>query len=96
MENTGAVSPIGRSAAEAADQRAARSATYRNERERFRKSRAVAWMVIKLRMKHNLTQQELAALVGTSHSVIARIENGRTRTTSRTVRRIVSAVGDNE
>jgi len=49
-------------------------------------------MVIKLRTKHNLTQQELATLAGTSHSVIARIENGRTKTTLRTLRRIVTAV----
>jgi transcriptional regulator with XRE-family HTH domain len=50
-------------------------------------------LVIKLRAKHNLTQHELARLVGTSHSAISRIESGQHKTSVETLRRIATALG---
>lgn len=37
----------------------------------------VAYQILELRRKHELTQQELAKKIGTTQSVIARIEQGR-------------------
>jgi ribosome-binding protein aMBF1 (putative translation factor) len=87
-----AVSPIGSTVAEAAARRAARSPEYRAERERLREFEDIARLVIKFRAKNNLTQQELAKLVGTSHSAISRIESGQHKTSVETLRRIAKAL----
>src|SRR6266568_3161651 len=86
------VSPIGSTVEEAAARRAARSPEYRAERERLREFEDVARLVIRFRAKHNLTQQELAQLVGTSHSAISRIESGQHKTSVETLRRIAKAL----
>src|SRR5713226_2711135 len=86
------VSPIGSTVAEAAARRAARSPEYRAERERLREFEDIARLVIRFRAKHNLTQQELAKLVGTSHSAISRIESGQHKTSVETLRRIAKAL----
>lgn len=91
-EERALVSPIGTTATEAAARRAARSPEYRAERDRLREFEDVARLVIKLRAKHNLTQQELARLVGTSHSAISRIESGQHKTSVETLRRIAKAL----
>ncbi len=44
-------------------------------------------------MEKGLTQEELAHLVGTSHSQISRIESGRHKTNFETLRRIADALG---
>jgi transcriptional regulator with XRE-family HTH domain len=44
-------------------------------------------------MDHDLTQEQLAARVGTSHSQISRIESGRHRPNITTLRRIGDALG---
>lgn len=86
------VSPIGSTAREAAQRRAARSPEYRAERERLREFEDIARLVINFRAKRNLTQQELARLVGTSHSAISRIESGQHKTSVETLRRIAKAL----
>src|SRR3989442_6590729 len=85
--------PIGATAAEAAARRAVRRPQYRAERERLSEFEDVARLVIKFRMRQNLTQQELAQRVGTSHSAISRIESGQHKTSVETLRRIASALG---
>lgn len=86
------VSPIGTTATEAAARRAARSPEYRAERDRLREFEGIARLVISLRAKHSLTQQELAGLVGTSHSAISRMESGQHKTSVETLRRIAKAL----
>lgn len=88
-----AMSPIGSTAHEASSRRAARDATYREQWEANAVAREIAWQVVKYRMEHNLTQQELAARVGTSHSQISRIESGRHQTSVGTLRRIGEVFG---
>lgn len=79
-------------ATEAAAGWAARSLEYRAERDRLREFEDVARLVIRLRAKRGLTQQQLARLVGTSHSAISRIESGRHKTSVETLRRIARAL----
>ena len=86
------LSPIGRTAEEASRGRAARNATYRALKEKHEPFREVAWLLIKYRMDHGLTQQQLADKVGTSYSQISRIERGQHETSIRTLRRIAEAL----
>jgi ribosome-binding protein aMBF1 (putative translation factor) len=84
-------SPIGTSASEAAHRRAAASATYRAEQARLEPYEAIARQVIALRARHGLSQEELAARIGTSHSQVSRIESGQHKTSVETLRRIAEA-----
>ncbi len=86
------VSPTGTPAVVAAARRAERSPAYRAEQARLAEFERVARLVIKFRAKSNLTQEELARLVGTSHSAISRIETGQHRTGVETLRRIAKAL----
>lgn len=86
------ISPVGMAAAEAATRRAARSPGYRRAREAKEGYREIAWLLIRYRMDHGLSQQELAQRVGTSCSQISRIENGRQRTSLETLLRIAHAL----
>ncbi len=49
--------------------------------------------LIAARMRAGLTQGDVAALMGTTQSVVARIESGRGSPSMRTVQRFASAVG---
>ena len=49
--------------------------------------------LIAARMKAGLTQGDVAARMGTTQSVVARIESGRGTPSMRTVQRFASAVG---
>jgi transcriptional regulator with XRE-family HTH domain len=52
-----------------------------------------ALLVREARSRAGLTQRALAALAGTSQSVVARIEAGQTRPGSDTLRRLLEAAG---
>jgi transcriptional regulator with XRE-family HTH domain len=52
-----------------------------------------AYQVTRLRIMRGLTQKQLADLVGTKQSSIARLESGRTQPTVSFLRRIVHALG---
>jgi len=84
--------PVGTPAAVASEDRAARSAVYRAQREARADYREIAWLLIKYRMDHGLTQQELADRVGTSYSQISRIESGRYKTSLDSLLRIAHAL----
>jgi DNA-binding XRE family transcriptional regulator len=86
------VSPIGTPVEAASQRRAARSEAYRAQRAAREGYREVAWLLIRYRMDHDLTQQQLADLVGTSHSQISRIESGRHSTNVDTLLRIARAL----
>jgi ribosome-binding protein aMBF1 (putative translation factor) len=84
-------SPIGAAASEAAQRRAAASAAYRAERARLEPYEAIARQVIALRARYGLSQEELAARMGTSHSQVSRIESGQHKASVETLRRIAEA-----
>jgi ribosome-binding protein aMBF1 (putative translation factor) len=86
-------SPIGTAASEAKRRRARRSPAYRAEQQRLAQFEEFARMVIKHRAARGLSQEELARLVGTSHSAISRIESGRHKTSVDTLQRIAQALG---
>ena len=87
-----AKSPVGQTADEAAPRRASQSPEYRVQRAALAGCREIAWLLIKFRRDKGLSQQELADLVGTSHSQISRIESGRHRTNLDTLTRIAHAL----
>jgi len=86
-------SPIGQSAAEARSRRARQSPEYRAEQARLAPYEELARMIIRLRMDQDLTQEALAARVGTSKTAISRLESGQHAPTAETLRKIASAFG---
>lgn len=86
------VSPVGKTASEAAALRASRSAAYRSEQAARAPFQEIAWLLIKYRMDKGLTQQELAEKVGTSYTQISRIESGRHKPNVETLLRIAHAL----
>lgn len=93
-------SPIGRSAAEASAERAARSPEYREAREEYarirelRKSNPIAGHLRERRFELGLTQQEVAAAAGTSHTAISRLERGAHTPNLETLRRIAAVLDE--
>jgi ribosome-binding protein aMBF1 (putative translation factor) len=85
------LSPIGTTHRAASRRRAQRSAAYREELRRLAPYEGLARIVIARRQALDLTQQELAERVGTSHSVISRIESGQHPTSVTTLRRLADA-----
>jgi ribosome-binding protein aMBF1 (putative translation factor) len=84
-------SPIGSTHRSASRRRAQRSAVYREELRRIAPYEGIARIVIARRQALGLTQQELAERIGTSHSVISRIESGQDPTSVTTLRRLADA-----
>src|SRR5713101_818912 len=93
MSNRTVVSPIGTSAEEVAQERAARSAEYRAERERLAFWSDIAAQIILFRTRQGISQAELAKRIGTSYSAISRLESGQHATNGETLRRIADALG---
>lgn len=72
--------------------RARRSAAYRAELARLAPFERVARMVIARRMALGLTQKQVADRMGTSHSVISRIESGQHAISLSTLQRLAGAL----
>lgn len=89
---TSDVSPIGTEHRKAMRHRARRSSTYRKERERLAPYEQLARLVIARRGALSLSQKELAARMGTSHSAISRIEGGQHPTSVETLRRLAAGL----
>lgn len=87
-----ALSPIG-SPSEAGRKRREESEAYRREQERVSEFAEIAELVILYRTRHDLTQLDLARLIGTSHSAISRLESGQHKTSVETLRRIAQSLG---
>ncbi len=83
--------PIGQPAQEARRRRA-RSPEYQAESARLAPYEVLARLVIKHRLDRNLTQKELAARMGTSHSAISRIESGQHPASLQTMKRLAEAL----
>ena len=68
--------------------------TFRREYESLEEEFKLAKEVIELRAKRNLTQRQLAELIGTSQPAIARLESGNYRNVSLSfLRRLADALG---
>jgi ribosome-binding protein aMBF1 (putative translation factor) len=83
--------PVGRTHRAGSDRRARRSAAYREELARLAPYERLARIVIGRRSALGVTQQQLAERVGTSHSVISRIESGQHPTSVTTLQRLAAA-----
>jgi ribosome-binding protein aMBF1 (putative translation factor) len=92
MAKNKTISPIGSTAADASRRRARRSAEYRTAQAEFAPYEELARIVIRRRTELRLTQDDLAARMGTSHSSISRIESGQHRTSVRTLQRLAEAL----
>lgn len=86
------LSPIGEPT-EQARARRAKNPAYAAEAARLAPYEAVARLVIKYRLDHDLTQKELATLIGRSHSAISRLESGQATISLKTMKRIAEALG---
>ena len=87
------VSPVGASVEDDNASQLARSAKYRETQDRLRPLEEIARVVIMRRARLGLTQQELAGRMGTTKSVISRIESGQHRSGTDTLRRLAVALG---
>jgi ribosome-binding protein aMBF1 (putative translation factor) len=84
-------SPIGTTHRAGSRRRAERGSVYREELQRLAPYEGLARIVIARRQVLGLTQRELAERVGTSHSVISRIESGQHPASVTTLRRLAAA-----
>ena len=84
--------PIGSSVKDHISHRRARNAKYRETQDRLRPFEEIARVVIMRRAQLGLTQQELAERMGTTKSVISRIESGQHRASTETLRRLAQAL----
>ncbi len=66
---------------------------FRQEYESLEEEFSVAAQLIEARMKAHLTQEEVALRMGTTQSVVARLESGRPLPSLRSLRRYASAIG---
>ena len=88
------VSPVGAAVARDILRDEKADAEYRKIRARFARAEAVARLLIQFRMKHNLTQEQLAQLMGTSAPAISRIESGTHVPSLTTLSRLAEAAGE--
>jgi ribosome-binding protein aMBF1 (putative translation factor) len=88
-------SPIGTSVGEHIEGKRARSKRYRDAKERLEPFEQLARIVIMRRAHLGLSQQQLAERMGTTGSVISRIESGQHRTSAETLRRLAEALEGN-
>jgi predicted transcriptional regulator len=66
---------------------------FRREYEDLNEEFSVAAQLIEARMKANLTQEEVARRMGTTQSVVARLESGSPLPSLRSLKRYASAIG---
>lgn len=85
-------SSLGTPVAADIERRRAEDAAFRERWDARAPYREIAWLLIKYRMDHDLTQQQLAERVGTSHSQISRMESGRQKTNLDTLLRVARAL----
>ncbi len=86
------VSPIGATVSESVARNLKRSKRYREEYERLQPFEQVARIAIMRRAQLGLSQQEVAERMGTTTSIISRIERGQNRTSTKTLRRLGEAL----
>jgi ribosome-binding protein aMBF1 (putative translation factor) len=85
-------SPVGTSVSEHIERKLARSKSYREAYERLAPFEQIARIATMRRAQLGLSQQQVAERMGTTTSVISRIESGRHRTGTETLRRLAAAL----
>lgn len=88
------VSPVGSTRGAARRRRAGRSPEYRAEQELRAPYEALARMVVARRIRHAMTQEQLAERMGTSASAISRLESGQHRPNVETLEKLGQAFGE--
>lgn len=86
------VSPIGTAVAKDIKREHRTSATFRMEYDRLAGFEELARIVMMRRAKLDLSQEELAKRMGTTASVISRIESGQHVTSAKTLKRLGEAL----
>jgi ribosome-binding protein aMBF1 (putative translation factor) len=86
------ISPIGQTITESIEEEEARDPEYAAERARNRHLREFAKLVLIRRTELGLNQEALAKRMGTSHSVISRLESGRHSFSIATMERVARAL----
>lgn len=86
------VSPIGTAVADDIARQYAEDPEYRAAIDRLEPFEQLARVVIMRRAALGLSQRELAKRMGTTASVISRIESGQHRTSTETIRRLALAL----
>lgn len=81
-----------RSTGDARSSRAARNTEYQAEQQRLKPFECIARFAITRRAELELTQNQLAKRMGTSHSAISRIESGQHKTSVETLARLADAL----
>lgn len=66
---------------------------FRREYDSLEEEFSIAAQLIEARTKANLTQEQVARRMGTTQSVVARLESGHPLPSLRSLRRYASAVG---
>lgn len=87
------IGPIGQTADEVSAELAAADEEYRRLEEEYGEIHDVARQVVHFRTLNRLTQRQLADLVGTSYSQIARLESGLHKPSVDTLQRVARALG---
>lgn len=88
------MSPMGSAVSDVVRRTEKADSEYRNVRARYRRAEAVARLLIQFRMRHNLSQEQLAELMGTSAPAISRLESGTHVPSLTTLIRVGEAVGE--
>lgn len=86
-------SPVGSSVIDDIEARRTKSPAFRRAHDRLQPFEQLARVVIVRRAHLGLSQQDLAQRMGTTGSVISRIESGQHRTSTETLRRLAEALG---
>lgn len=86
-------SPIGSTVESHIEANRSRSQRYREAGDRLQPFEQLARVVILRRARLGLSQQDLAERMGTTASVMSRIESGQHRTSTETLRRLAEALG---
>jgi DNA-binding XRE family transcriptional regulator len=86
--------PIGAAVADDIRRQEKADPEYQKVRARFARAEAVARLLIQFRMQHNLTQEQLAQLMGTSAPAISRLESGTHVPSLTTLSRLAEAAGE--
>jgi ribosome-binding protein aMBF1 (putative translation factor) len=85
-------SPIGATVSEHIQRKLANNKDYREAYERLLPFEQIARIAIMRRAQLGLSQQQVAERMGTTTSVISRIESGQHRTSTETLRRLAEAL----
>lgn len=86
------VSPVGKTVEDDIEHQRRQSRRFRDEYDRLEPFEQIARVVIMRRAELGLSQQEVAERMGTTASVISRIESGQHRTSTKTLRRLAEAL----